>query len=303
MGLLLHVVGTDTDAGKTVVTAGLVRALRERGHDVGVVKPFATGTALDAPESDTAILAAASGDAPEALCEWHAPEPLAPMVAAERAGKPLDVNAIAAAVRERAVDRPLLLIEGIGGVQTPLASGVSYLDFVAGLGGAVVVVGRAGLGTLNHVRLTVDACRHAGLAVLGVVLTHTDPGDDSAAVATNRDALAATLPVPVWESIPHLGAEAATPPAAPFAAHAAAVAAALLADGEPEGTVPSHELVTRVRYGETDQMGVVYHANYLRYFDMGRTELMRARGMPYNELERAGFSLAVTEAQCRYIAP
>jgi acyl-CoA thioester hydrolase len=59
----------------------------------------------------------------------------------------------------------------------------------------------------------------------------------------------------------------------------------------------------RPRYGEVDSMGVVYHANYLRYFDMGRTELMRARGMPYNELERAGFALAVTEAQCRYIAP
>jgi acyl-CoA thioester hydrolase len=62
------------------------------------------------------------------------------------------------------------------------------------------------------------------------------------------------------------------------------------------------EVKTRVRYGETDQMGVVYHANYLLYFEMGRTEYMRARGYAYAELERQGIYLAVVEATCRYKA-
>ncbi len=59
----------------------------------------------------------------------------------------------------------------------------------------------------------------------------------------------------------------------------------------------------RVRYAETDQMGVVHHSNYLVYFEMGRTDLMRHLGIPYAELERQGVILAVTEATCRYRAP
>ena len=64
-----------------------------------------------------------------------------------------------------------------------------------------------------------------------------------------------------------------------------------------------HTIRTVVRYGETDQRGVVYHGNYLVYFDMGRTSLMRELGRPYGEVEKCGSFLAVTEAHCRYLAP
>lgn len=61
-----------------------------------------------------------------------------------------------------------------------------------------------------------------------------------------------------------------------------------------------HRFSTRVRYGETDQMGVVYHPNYLVYFEIGRTELMRTCGVPYGDLERKGILLVVTEVSVRY---
>jgi acyl-CoA thioester hydrolase len=61
-----------------------------------------------------------------------------------------------------------------------------------------------------------------------------------------------------------------------------------------------HVCRTRVRYGETDQMGVVHHPEYLHYFEMGRTELMRASGAAYADLERRGILLVVTEASLRY---
>jgi acyl-CoA thioester hydrolase len=64
-----------------------------------------------------------------------------------------------------------------------------------------------------------------------------------------------------------------------------------------------HEHRLRVRYGETDQMGVVYHANYLVYFEEGRTRLMDALGCPYAELERRGWALVVRKAALRYRAP
>ena len=65
----------------------------------------------------------------------------------------------------------------------------------------------------------------------------------------------------------------------------------------------THTLSLRVRYGETDQMGVVYHANHILYFEMGRTELMRAAGLPYAKLEERGIFLVVTEVACRYRSP
>ncbi|MCC6337898.1 MAG: acyl-CoA thioesterase [Myxococcales bacterium] len=67
---------------------------------------------------------------------------------------------------------------------------------------------------------------------------------------------------------------------------------------------PVHvEARLRVIYGDTDQMGVVYYANYLRYFEFSRSEYFRARGGNYVELERTGFGLPVVEAHCEYRAP
>src|SRR6202047_961271 len=65
-----------------------------------------------------------------------------------------------------------------------------------------------------------------------------------------------------------------------------------------------HDATVRVRYAETDQMGVVYHANYLIWFEVGRVELMRQRGLDYKQLEiEEGFGIAVVEATARYKAP
>lgn len=59
----------------------------------------------------------------------------------------------------------------------------------------------------------------------------------------------------------------------------------------------------RVIYGDTDQLGVAYYANYLRWFEIGRTEFMREAGLPHAQAERDGFFLPVTEVQCRYRRP
>jgi acyl-CoA thioester hydrolase len=66
--------------------------------------------------------------------------------------------------------------------------------------------------------------------------------------------------------------------------------------------VREHSIRLRVRYGETDQMGVVYHANYLLYFEEARTDLLRSAGFVYADLEKGGVFLVVTEASCRYRA-
>lgn len=66
--------------------------------------------------------------------------------------------------------------------------------------------------------------------------------------------------------------------------------------------MPPHETQIRVRYGETDQAGVVYYGNYLLYFEVARSEFMRALGMPYTSLEGRGLFLTVADAYCKYLS-
>lgn len=69
---------------------------------------------------------------------------------------------------------------------------------------------------------------------------------------------------------------------------------------ETPAAAPYHDVEFRVRYAETDQMGVVYHTNYLVWCEVGRTDFIRARGMSYADIERAGIGLAVSELSARF---
>ncbi|WP_337173688.1 thioesterase family protein [Paludisphaera sp.] len=65
----------------------------------------------------------------------------------------------------------------------------------------------------------------------------------------------------------------------------------------------SHEIPIRVRYAETDRMGLLHHATYAVYFEMGRTELLRARGHSYRDIEDAGFFLVIVDLECKFRQP
>src|SRR4051812_1152201 len=69
------------------------------------------------------------------------------------------------------------------------------------------------------------------------------------------------------------------------------------------GTMLSGEITIRVRYAETDRMGLLHHANYLVYFEQGRTELLRSQGIAYRDLEDQGYLLVLTRVQVRYRSP
>ena len=66
---------------------------------------------------------------------------------------------------------------------------------------------------------------------------------------------------------------------------------------------PGFRFVVRVRYADTDQMGMAYHGNYVRWFEVGRTEMLRAQGMSYREVEQAGIRMPVLEVRCLYVKP
>ncbi|MEV4628771.1 dethiobiotin synthase [Micromonospora sp. NPDC049523] len=167
------VTGTDTDVGKTVVTAAITAAAQAAGLRVAVIKPGQTGTATGAPSDIDIVNRLAAPLTARTLANF--PEPLAPLAAARVAAlEPLELYAVVDAVRAEADKHDLVLVEGAGGLLVPMGvrpSGEAWTvaDLAVSLGAPAVVVSRAGLGTLNHTALTLEALERRAVPA-GVVL-------------------------------------------------------------------------------------------------------------------------------------
>lgn len=209
------VTGTDTGVGKTVVTAALAAILRARGRKVAVVKPAQTGVRPgEAGDVDEVRRLAGPVDVREGA---RLPDPLAPDRAALVAGVELPrLHDQLGLILGAAADRDDVLVEGAGGVTVNLGRTFGLLDLAgqvrqAGQPVAWIVVARAGLGTLNHSKLTVGAIRDRGFAVQGIVIGSW-PAEPGLAERHNRDDdLASHTGVPVLGAIPE-GAGALPPP-------------------------------------------------------------------------------------------
>jgi dethiobiotin synthetase len=203
----LFFTGTDTGVGKTWVTAGAARALRQQGRAVAVCKPVATGC-IPGPEGlhseDTRLLAHAAGveGSLERVTPWRFAEPVAPSVAARLHGVALSLAAMVAAARRWQAPQGIVLVEGVGGLLCPLTEKETVVDLAAKLGFPLVIVARRSLGTLNHTLLTLSVARAHGLKVAGVVVNDTAPCDGPAA-QTNVDELRRWIGVPVLAVVPY----------------------------------------------------------------------------------------------------
>jgi len=167
---VLVVSGTGTGVGKTVVTAAIAALAIARGDRVAVVKPAQTGIAAgDIPDTETVRRLTGLADTHE-LARF--PDPLSPEAAARVAGlAPLDLRAAADYVATLAESRDLVLVEGAGGLLVRYdPGGRTIADLAAALDAPVAVVAAAGLGTLNHTALTLEAMAARKLAPAGVVI-------------------------------------------------------------------------------------------------------------------------------------
>ncbi|MFL5823504.1 MAG: dethiobiotin synthase [Solirubrobacteraceae bacterium] len=170
----LFVTGTDTAAGKTVLSCAIVAALRSQGRSVQAFKPLITGLqepAEDPWPHDHQLLAQLSGADPEEVTLLRYGPPVSPHLAAEMAGQRLDPQALLAGIRDRVKPGHLTIVEGAGGLLVPIANGYDMRALAGDLGLPLLIAARPGLGTINHTLLTVEAARQAGLHVAGVVLT------------------------------------------------------------------------------------------------------------------------------------
>lgn len=183
------VTGTDTGVGKTFVTRALARGLSAGGSRVAAIKPMESGCrTVDGAlwADDAEMIAAAAGGWQPAQCLYRFAEPVAPGVAAEREGVEISLEQVAAFVGESSAGADVALVEGAGGWLVPLGGGRTMETLAIRLGLDVVVVARAGLGTINHTLLTVRAVEATGLSVAAVVMS-CRPEDDLGAARSNRD--------------------------------------------------------------------------------------------------------------------
>ncbi|MES2524532.1 MAG: dethiobiotin synthase [Gemmatimonadota bacterium] len=197
----LGVTGTDTGIGKTVVTAALAARARELGLRVAAMKPIESGvepheSTSGEYHSDVERLHAATGgtDSIAQMRLYSLVEPLAPMMAARRAGVTIDQAILDAAHEALSADRDLLLVEGAGGLLVPITVETTFLDLFGRWACELIVVAGNRLGVLNHVLLTVRAAESAGVPVRAIVLTSYSSGEPTIAQATNYDALRLLLP-------------------------------------------------------------------------------------------------------------
>jgi dethiobiotin synthetase len=179
----LFVTGTDTGVGKTVLSAALLAAIVAAGESVAAHKPAVTG--LDEPSVDGTgttpwppdheLLGAVSGVAPEQVSPRRFGPAVSPQLAAELAGDRLDRRELIAAAAECAAvaarEGRTLIVEGAGGLLSPLADELTVCDLAVTLRLPLLIAARPGLGTVNHTLLTLQAARAAALDVRAVVLT------------------------------------------------------------------------------------------------------------------------------------
>lgn len=198
--MIVTVVGTGTDVGKTFVTAALGAALRRHGVDVSAWKPVASGVPAGEEASDASALAAAVGRPIEPPRHVFLP-PISPHLAARHAGVRIDVEDLVAHARRLAASCEVLLVETAGGLFSPLSDEATNASLVGALGGAWVLVAPDRLGVLHDVGATLRAARAEGLGTpAALVLSAASEPDASS--GTNEAEIARVTGQPVTAVFP-----------------------------------------------------------------------------------------------------
>jgi dethiobiotin synthetase len=210
----VFVTGTGTEVGKTVVAAVLGRTARAAGVRVAVFKPAVSGLddyplrpetwdgAAELPDHALLRLASGSAQGDDEIAPYRYGPAVAPHLAAELAGEPIDPDLLRGAALAATEDTDLLVCEGVGGFLVPLCADYLVRDLARDLGMPVGIVAAPGLGTINHTLLTIEAVRSAGLEVSAVVLNPW-PDEPSALEQSNLDTISSLGSVEV-ETLPHL---------------------------------------------------------------------------------------------------
>ena len=175
MGKCIFITGTDTDVGKTVITGCIASSLLKKGKNVAVYKPVQCGNLLKGKikSPDLFLVKNLSGISDNCIFnDYSFKFASSPHLAAELENKKVDINIIKKHFDEISKNFDYVLIEGSGGLMVPLIRDYTVLDLIRDLSVPVLVVARAGLGTINHTILTVNALKSRKIKVIGIILNY-----------------------------------------------------------------------------------------------------------------------------------
>ncbi len=168
----IFITGTDTGVGKTVVAGAVVKLLKSKGYNVGYFKPVETGCSPEC--SDAKAISQITGQHIDEVVLYQFKNPVAPLVAERLEGNKIDMAKIYFHLDKLRKSYDYLIVEGAGGIKVPITEEdgniITYLDFVYETFLPVVIVSRAGLGTINHTVLTVDALNLINADIRGIVI-------------------------------------------------------------------------------------------------------------------------------------
>lgn len=185
----VFVTATDTGVGKTLVASALVMCLTQRGIDVGVMKPIETGVSRSTKaQSDGARLrrAAGSQDPITEVSPYVFQLPVAPLSAAQTEGATVRVTTIMRAFRALRRKHTHMVLEGVGGIYVPITQSLNMLDLIYQMKLSAIVVGRSGLGGINHALLTLHALRRRKIPIMALVLNQRHPVRTKIALAQEQ---------------------------------------------------------------------------------------------------------------------
>jgi dethiobiotin synthetase len=203
------ITGTDTGVGKTIAAGAIIKAMHFLGMKACAMKPIESGCGREGdvliPYDGMFLKQITHMDEPLATitpCCFESP--LAPMTASEVDMKEVNVAEIKKPFYRLLKKYDSIVVEGIGGLMVPIRKDYYALDLAGEFGLPLVVVARPGLGTINHIMLTVNCALREGLNVAGIILNYSAPPGNSISEKTNPKLLSLICPVPVIGIFPYL---------------------------------------------------------------------------------------------------
>ena len=170
--------GTDTDVGKTYVTAGLAGAMRKEGIDVGIMKPFAAGaqetTGYKSKDVQILTKAACVQDEEELVNPYFFPIPASPYTAVQNLGMKVEIDYVLKNFEKLKKIHDVLLVEGMGGIMTPILENYFITNLIKDMKLDTILISSSRIGTVNHTLMTCKMCENFGVSIRGIIINDLD---------------------------------------------------------------------------------------------------------------------------------
>jgi len=174
------ITGTDTGVGKTCVVAGLARALKQNQINVGVMKPYASGskthTKFRSEDVEILVDAAQVNDSEELVNPYFFPIPASPFSAAKKLGITIDNDLVLQRSKKLQQLHDVMLVEGIGGILTPIFANYYVINLIKDMNLDAIIVASSKVGTINHTLMTCKMCEKYNVTIRGLIINDYEQG-------------------------------------------------------------------------------------------------------------------------------